>query len=361
MIKCKGCGAVFQTTDKDKTGYVKSLDHQFCFRCFNLRNFNLNIVSIDDAAITSFVDSLKSYKTIVVVVDIFSFSFLDELKNNGLEDKEIVLVINKFDLLPKSINEQRIINWIQDVYYNLDFLKILFVSATKKINIDNSLRIFQKLGGELPIIGKANVGKSSIINAMKKSIDPNDESLITISYYPGTTLDKVEWVVDDNLTIVDTPGITYDAEYISQLDKDALRLFFPKKEIKPTTFQLQTGQSIFINGFVLCSFKNDYPISLTYYISNEFYLHRCKTENVADLIKNHQGIDVIVPPLREEVDAMHFITKTFKVTKEFSEIEFPGFGWLDIHTNEDMEVEIMVPKSCKVAIRKAMYKERNGQ
>lgn len=52
----------------------------------------------------------------------------------------------------------------------------------------------------------ANVGKSSLVNALIKSKYPNEETNIISSPYSGTTLDEIKVEVD-GITFIDTPGI----------------------------------------------------------------------------------------------------------------------------------------------------------
>ncbi|MDK2792643.1 MAG: GTPase [Deferribacteres bacterium] len=129
----------------------------------------------------------------------------DLLRKKG---KDTILVLNKVDNpeLEMAINE----------FYKLGFEKIFAVSATHGRNVDELLdeitsRITEEEEAEvetdrikLAVIGKPNVGKSSLINAWL-----NEERVI-VTEIPGTTRDSVNVNFEFNgkkYTLIDTAGI----------------------------------------------------------------------------------------------------------------------------------------------------------
>jgi GTP-binding protein len=123
-------------------------------------------------------------------------------------NKTVFLCINKVDNKDKKYQ-------IEPDFYELGFENILTISAEHSIGVDDLLdKIIQYLPEKNPIdineaikvaiIGKPNVGKSSIINAII-----GEERLI-ISEIPGTTRDTVDinFVYNDkNYFFIDTAGI----------------------------------------------------------------------------------------------------------------------------------------------------------
>jgi len=61
-------------------------------------------------------------------------------------------------------------------------------------------------GNEIAFVGRSNVGKSSLINALT-----NRNGLARTSHTPGRTQELVFFAADDHLTLVDMPGYGYAA------------------------------------------------------------------------------------------------------------------------------------------------------
>ncbi len=61
-------------------------------------------------------------------------------------------------------------------------------------------------GDEIAFVGRSNVGKSSLINALT-----NRNGLARTSHTPGRTQELVFFAADDRLTLVDMPGYGYAA------------------------------------------------------------------------------------------------------------------------------------------------------
>jgi GTP-binding protein len=61
-------------------------------------------------------------------------------------------------------------------------------------------------GNEIAFVGRSNVGKSSLINALT-----NRSGLARTSHTPGRTQELVFFAADDRLTVVDMPGYGYAA------------------------------------------------------------------------------------------------------------------------------------------------------
>src|SRR5262249_7774075 len=61
-------------------------------------------------------------------------------------------------------------------------------------------------GAEVAFVGRSNVGKSSLINALT-----NRSGLARTSHTPGRTQDVIFFAADDRITLVDMPGYGYAA------------------------------------------------------------------------------------------------------------------------------------------------------
>jgi GTP-binding protein len=121
---------------------------------------------------------------------------------------------------------------------------------------------------ELAVIGRSNVGKSSLINALGGS-----SKLALVSKTPGRTRLLNQFVVADGLTIVDCPGYGYAKasaslrsswqlmveEYLLQREQLVRILALVDGEIGPTTLDLQLLDWMVANDlpFAVIATKHD--------------------------------------------------------------------------------------------------------
>lgn len=207
-IICIGCGAVLQSDDPKKAGYLpkSALDKArtnentdvYCQRCFRLRHYNeIMPVDLNNDDFLALLNSLAEKKALVVnVVDLFDFSnsLLSSLKR-FVGNNDFILVGNKFDLFPKNSKQSKIKDWIRQEANRMGLYpkKIFLVSARKKLNLDTLIEYInqQSQDKDVYFVGTTNVGKSTLINAIVDMMG-DIQDLITTSRFPGTTLDRIE-------------------------------------------------------------------------------------------------------------------------------------------------------------------------
>jgi nuclear GTP-binding protein len=150
-------------------------------------------------------------------------------------DKKIILLLNKIDLVPREVVQK----WVQ--YLRHEFPTVAFKSSTQKQreNISNDLSNTSNsatggcLGADtliqllknyarsedikktitVGIIGYPNVGKSSMINSLKRS------RVVNVGSRPGVTKSAQEIHLDKNIKLLDSPGIIFSS---GQLDADII-------------------------------------------------------------------------------------------------------------------------------------------
>lgn len=142
-------------------------------------------------------------------------------------DKRMVLVLNKIDLVPKEI----VGSWL--TYLRRSHPTIAIKASTvwgstatddeatsansaTVLGMDGLLQLlknYARTGGTggkskttivVGIIGYPNVGKSSIINALKRTRS------VGVSPRPGFTTSMQEVVLDRNVRLLDSPGVVFD-------------------------------------------------------------------------------------------------------------------------------------------------------
>lgn len=262
MNKCLGCGIKLQTENKNELGYTTNIETNICERCFRLKNYGeYKTVSLNNKDYQQIIESIPSSSLIVFVADILSLNLTNIPKKNNT-----ILVLTKYDILPKSTKEEKITSKLKSEYPNL--LDIIVISSLKNYNIDklHNALIKHSNNKDIYLIGNTNSGKSTLLNKLIQNYSPNEQPNITVSMYPSTTLDKVE-IKLNNLKLIDTPGLIEEGSYINILSPKDLKRVTPKKEIKPKSCQVKGLGSILIDNFARIDYETTEPNSFVIYTS----------------------------------------------------------------------------------------------
>lgn len=364
-IICIGCGAVLQSDDPKQAGYLpasalekaksEDSDDVYCKRCFRLRHYNeIMPVDLNNDDFLALLNSLATKKALIVnVVDLFDFSnsLLSSLKR-FVGDNEFILVGNKFDLFPKNSRQNKIKDWMRQEANRMGLhpKKIFLISAARQKNLDALIEYLNKASEDRDIyfVGMTNVGKSTLINAIIDKMG-DIQNLITTSRFPGTTLDRIEIPLENGHFLVDTPGIMSDNQLATRLNPRDLESVSPKKPLKPATFQLLPGNTIFLGGLGRIDYLKGESTSFTVYAARGVTLHRTKTANADDFYEKHVG-ELLVPPTGEnyvgELKGQEFHTD-YK-----SDLLFGGIGFVTVP--KGCVVRTYTPDKIGLGIRRAL-------
>ena len=133
--------------------------------------------------------------------------------------KKVVLIVNKVDNAKEP----------EDFYdfYELGLGDPIWISAANKLNLGDALDEITKdlpsmeeedddLTVKIAVIGKPNVGKSSLVNAMI------GENRVIVSHIAGTTRDSIDTPFeanDDKYILIDTAGIRRKSKVTGDIEK----------------------------------------------------------------------------------------------------------------------------------------------
>ncbi|HJA24333.1 MAG TPA: ribosome biogenesis GTPase YqeH [Candidatus Limosilactobacillus intestinavium] len=364
-LRCIGCGAVIQSEDPKEPGYTpqaaikKGLENNelYCQRCFRLRHYNeIAPVSLTDDDFLQLLNHIRDANALIVyVVDIFDFngSLIPGL-HRFVGDNPVLLVGNKEDLLPRSLRRSRLRDWIRQ-QANLAGIRpidTVLVSAKKNHQIEDLLNEIEKYRHhrDVYVVGVTNVGKSTLINQIIKQ-RTGVQDLITTSRFPGTTLDKIEIPLDDGHELVDTPGIIHQHQMAHVLPATALKLISPQKEIKPRTYQLSDGQTIFLGGIGRFDYLKGPKVGVVAYFDNNLNLHRTKLSNADHFYQKHLG-ELLTPPTLEDKEQIPPLERFEFSTSEKTDLVFEGLGWITVP--KGIAIAGWAPKGVRVLTRRAM-------
>ncbi|MBQ8681387.1 MAG: 50S ribosome-binding GTPase [Bacilli bacterium] len=318
MSKCQGCGITIQTENKNALGYTTNIENQICERCFRLKNYGeYNTVSLDNKDYEQIITSIPKNALIVYVADILSLNL-----SNLLNFPNILLVLTKYDILPKSTKEQKIITKLKETYPS--FIDIICISSLKNYHIDNLYQALNKYsnGKDIYLIGNTNSGKSTLLNKLITNYSNELKPTITVSMYPSTTLDKVE-VNLNNLKLIDTPGLIDEGNYANILPPKVLKKITPKKEIKPRSCQVSGKGSILIDTLA----RIDYETTT----QNSFVIYTAPTITSSFISEKNNTLKDLIP-------------HKYSLTNN-QDIVLPGLGFIKF--TKEITVTIYTPKNIK--------------
>ncbi|WLR56266.1 ribosome biogenesis GTPase YqeH [Mesobacillus subterraneus] len=363
QFNCTGCGVKIQTENPEELGYApaSSLEKEVvvCQRCFRLKNYNeIQDVSLTDDDFLKILNELSNKDALIVkIVDIFDFngSWLPGIQRFAGKNP-VLLIGNKADLVPKSVKQRKLIDWMKKESRDLGLnpIDVSLVSAAKGLNIREAAAAIDEYrnGKDVYIVGCTNVGKSTFINRIIKEVT-GEGDVITTSHFPGTTLDMIEIPLEDGKAIVDTPGIINHHQMAHYVDKRDLKFITPKKEIKPKVYQLNEEQTLFFGGLARFDYISGGRRSFSCYVPNEINIHRTKLDNADELYKNHAG-ELLTPPRREQMDEFpELVRHEFTIKEAKTDVVFSGLGWVTVN-EAGAKIAAHVPKGVHVMLRRSL-------
>lgn len=272
--KCKGCGSILQTKDKEKEGYINKKvieKSEYCERCFKITHYGEASVlntRIDIEILLKEIE--KKGSKVLYLIDSTTISkettkYIDKIKN------EKYIILTKRDLLPKSVKDNKLKTYIKE---NINNSEVYIISSEKMLGIEELYNTLSKdKEKEFYLIGFTNSGKSSLINSFLKL--KGKDALITASNMPNTTTDLIN-ITFDEFTLIDTPGFTSNNSLCEKLEYKEYKKLLSKKEIKPKIHTLKPNFMIYIDDLIRIENISSNPISLIFYLNNEIKLNKMR-------------------------------------------------------------------------------------
>ena len=287
---CIGCGVKLQDSNMLFEGYTADLSNNLCSRCFKLKNYGE--YQLTTKSNSEYIDILKSINEtkdlVLYIVDLFNIEKDIKMIREYISNR-LILVVTKRDVLPKSVNDEKIKEYFSK--FNLDYQDIIIISSKKNYNIDELLLFIKKYKSSknVYVVGHTNVGKSTLIKKLMKNYSEFDCDL-TVSVLPSTTLNKISIKLSDDLNLIDTPGLIDRGNIINYVDFSIMKKIIPRKEIKPKTYQIKTGQSLLINELIRIDYIEGSKNSFTFFVSNDLKIKKFnsnKNETLKNIIKRN--------------------------------------------------------------------------
>lgn len=289
---CIGCGSKLQTLDKNKEGYINPKVYEkatLCERCFKIKYYGEAYVTDNPKDKTSLIKMINdSKKSVVYLVDTLTISketlsVIDSLSN------KVYLVLTKKDLLPKSVKNSKLKEYIS----NLTLIKdVLVISALKNNGVTELYNeLIKNNEKSVYVIGYTSSGKSTFIN---KLLMLNGKSgNITTSSLPNTTLECINIKLNDKLTLIDTPGFVSENSSYNFIDVDIYKKLLPKSVIKPKVYTIKKDFMIILGDILRIENNSNEDVNLVFYFKNEIKLNKMRSIR-NELLKDKDKLDVKV-------------------------------------------------------------------
>ncbi len=329
--KCLGCGSVLQSENAGKEGFVKLSVYEksnYCERCFKIQHYGEYSVLDKKIDADGIIRNINSDKVSSVAFLVDALNINDNTKKyiNKFKNNKYILVTKK-DVLPKSIKEKKLIEYIKNNVCDTD--NIMCISSVKNYNIDKFLKkIREDRVRRLYIVGFTNSGKSTFINHLLTSnlMKP----IITTSSVPNTTASYIAIKLDSKLTIVDTPGFIDDKAIYNFVEYNKIIKYYPKKELKVKTFQVKPGYSVVVNDILRIENTSNKYNSFSFYMNDKLRYEKLNYKN--SKLKYLESLD-------------------FNIEEE-TDILINGLGFIRITKPGSVKISIIETKL--VSVRKSM-------
>ncbi len=240
--KCPGCGLEKPFVNENQL-YCKE-----CFRALHYGEISNDLTTFE---LENFaLDFSSSKQNVYLVTDALNFTqSLPNNLNQIVKGKHLYIVVNKVDVIPKSLSGTNLIERLQAKLKTLkiEFKGIFLTSALKQQGINDLYRFIFQSKKNAAFIGNSNSGKSSLVKALLKV--SKQESHTIISHTIGTTLDKISIPLNDQVTLIDYPGFYLSGNIQNHLSKQTLKRLLPKKEIRALNFQISKRVGFLIEDF----------------------------------------------------------------------------------------------------------------
>lgn len=274
LKRCKGCGVILQDQNLLQEGYTTNLENDICQRCFRMKNYGeYQVVTKSNDEYLNILKGVGETKDLVLyIADLLNLEENIETIRELIPNK-MILVLNKKDVLPKSVKEEKLIKYLENKEIN--FEEVIVISVNKNLNIDYLLKRikYYQTSKNVYVVGHTNAGKSSLINKLISNYSSNNQEL-TMSPLPSTTLNLVKIDINDHLTLIDTPGLVDNGSILNRVDASMVKKISPRKEIKPRTYQLRKNQSIIIEDLIRIDYVEGEKNSFTLFVSNDLKVKR---------------------------------------------------------------------------------------
>ena len=376
VIRCYHCGAILQSDDPKRRGYIpktllndpKVIKEQiiYCENCFEtvkeINNGQLN-QNVDDQILKILDDARASDASIVYVLDLFSF--------NGTFKKAIVekikklpvtVVATKRDLFPKTIKNEVFEEFIRQRFNEVG-IKPAAIKIVSLKNEAEDKELAEELlkgrkGYDVYMIGNYTSGKTTVINHVLKYYENKTRKAIKTSDFPGTKTPVLQIPLTNSTFFFELPGLALDVSVVGKVEKDVQKMIIPHKEIKVTNVALRPNESIAVGGLASFSLIKGENTAFKLFTAEAVENKKIPYGKVDQFIAENY-IKRSLRPVSDRFTSFSdydIFEYEMENDNKLHDIAIEGLGWVSFK-GKGQVVQILLPKGC--ALKESLSKLGN--
>lgn len=347
--QCQGCGAYLQSDDPQQLGYLPpqhaTRADKICQRCFRIANYGQDeLGAVSGSAAIQIVEAAVNWADgVILLLDLMDFdASLTQDFVRLLRGRPVIAAINKGDLLPPKTSWQEAELWArQRLLASGIQAQVEVISASVGKGLDRLVyRLEHSNWEQIAIIGATNVGKSTLVTRLLEAIPDYNGKKPTMSRFPGTTVNRIEWSLPNGHKLLDTPGIVPADRLSDQVCASCAIRLIPEHKLNPKIYALAPNLALTIPG--LCAVEylgSEKKGTIMGYTASELTWHRANSNKLDQWLTNSCNICEIGPFQTHEL--------TLKRNHDLSVF---GLGWISIRKH-DAKLRLTIPRGVGYAIR----------
>ena len=372
LQRCYHCGALLQTEDPSKEGYISpDIIEKYpeglllCNNCYKTEKFSNNPQEATfDEDYTTILKEICAKKALVVyVVDLFSFegSFINKIIEL-LDGVDVLVVANKRDLLPPDVDDDELKEYVAHRLRVAKFKVVdtVITSTSNGYNLNEMFNLITKYSNERDVyfVGASTSGKSALISEFLKQYLNNTSKMIVTYTFDNTHLRGIRIPITNKTYIYETPGTSIDNSILSKVERPVVNAITPKKAVEAKKMSL-TKDTCLLFGSLACIELLSKEKTQTYvYTSNkvEVKAHKSIVGDNSKYIANVFSKGSLKPASEKIKSIKDFDVYEFQITEKGGrDIGILGLGWINFNGNKQ-SFRVYVPKGVYVYTTRSKIK-----
>ena len=362
--KCYNCGAVLQCEDPNKPGYVKkevlengAQNFLFCDKCFEIERFHpkTSEPNVSDEFLEIVKDAKKREALLVYVINLFSFeaSFSQKI-NEIIKGMNILIVANKFDLMPKGTDEDETREYVahrfraEGVHVEKD--NIVLANAFDDDTARNIItQIYElKNGKDVYIIGSKLAGKTTLISSFLRVYKNLSQGNIVSQEYPETNLRVLQLPLSSRTMMYEIPDIAINNSILYQLDAPTMKKIYVTEPLESKDISISEGQVVYFGGMSFIELIEGKRTSIRCYLAPSIQLKKDSAKNCEEKFVKLIAKKAVKPVCNRIKNVKDMDVFEIKVTESnYRDIGIQGLGWFNFMANYQT-FRIYVPRGVSI-------------